>query len=109
MQANITYVPDPEVQEKLKWYHDKCRIMDVMHYFECIHTYTLHSLVICHTKFITITEQLQQLISTEEFSSLCFDCGYIKPCTQVVIDDKDDIIRAIALDFLIYRGQAEID
>lgn len=37
------------------------------------------------------------------------DCGYAKPYTRIVIEDKEDIIQIIALDYLVYRVQAEID
>lgn len=57
----------------------------------------------------TTTEQLQELLSSEEFLSVCFECGYTKPHTQVSVEDKEDVIRIIALDYLVYRVQAEID
>ena len=57
----------------------------------------------------TTTEQIQQMLSSEEFLTLCFECGYTKPWTRVSIEDKEDVIRIIALDHLVYRVHAEID
>lgn len=70
----------------------------------CMFTHIMHQI-----ESPTTTEQIQQLIASEEFLSLCLDCGYAKPCTRIVIEDKEDIIQIIALDYLVHRVQAEID
>ena len=57
----------------------------------------------------TMTKQMQELLSLEEFLSVCLERGYTKPWTQVSIEDKEDVIHIIALDYLVYRVQAEID
>lgn len=52
------------------------------------------------------TEDLRQLLSEDDFH---LDCGYTKPSVLVTLQDKEELIQIIALDYLVYRSQAEID
>ena len=54
----------------------------------------------------TTTEGLRQMLSEDEFY---LDCGYTKPSVLVTLQDKKELTQVIALDYLVYRSQAETD
>ena len=49
-----------------------------------------------------------QVIMTSNFN-LLLDCGFVKPTTLVKLEDKVEIIQAIALNYAILRSKAELD
>lgn len=54
----------------------------------------------------TTTDELQQLLSKDDFL-FCLDSGYTKPSTLVTIHDKEELIQMVALDYLLYKSEAE--
>ena len=56
----------------------------------------------------TNTDELQQLLSEDDFL-FCLDSGYTKPLAHVTVQDKEEMIQIVALDYLVYRSQAETD
>lgn len=49
---------------------------------------------------------MKKLMLSEEFN-FRFDCGYTK--ANVVVADKEELFRTIALHYLVYRVHGEID
>ena len=37
------------------------------------------------------------------------ECGYCKPSSAVDLEDKEGIVKAISLHFLIFKAKAELD
>ena len=55
----------------------------------------------------TTTVELQSLVKLERFD-FRFNCGYTKPATNIVIDDKDPFIKAIWLHYAYFLPHAEL-
>lgn len=57
---------------------------------------------------VTTTEELRALLSIDDFSFL-FYCGYSKPRTTVAIEDREEIVRAVWLHFVLFHPHAELE
>ena len=55
----------------------------------------------------TTTVELQSLVKLERFD-FQFNCGYTKPATRILIDDKDPFIKAIWLHYTYFLPHAEL-
>ena len=54
------------------------------------------------------SEQELRSVIGANFSTL-LDCGFVKPATSVKMEDRVDIVHAIALHHVILRSKAEMD
>lgn len=57
---------------------------------------------------VQTTEQLHILLDSEEFS-FRFEFGFSAPSRTFTVADKDDIVKSLSLQYLIYANRAEID
>lgn len=54
------------------------------------------------------TESLRKLIDSPEFL-FRFDCGLCMPSSSISMDDRESIVRCIAMHHVIYSQKAELD
>lgn len=52
--------------------------------------------------------EIRQLLDSEEFS-FCFDCGFSKPSSAVMISEKETIISELSLHYIILRILGETE
>ena len=120
VKSEVDYeeVPDRQVRDKLK---KVCEIpckLEMQLYIHTCYAYNTNAWAtmkwswyyIIHYQLLECTDdqQFQAMVGSSEFD-FRFDCGYFKASSHVKLVDRPELVRAIALHYLVLRNHSEIE